>query len=232
MTWAGLSEWWIDELRNDPAYEAMVTPLLLGLLRPVSGHHVLDIGCGDGRIMPHVASSGAIPIGIDSEPSLLGRAALHGPVARVSLPSMAAITSGSVDGAYICLVIEHIENHDALLAEAARVVRKGGNLALVVNHPVFTAPDSAPIHDSDGETLWRPGRYFGAGWTDEPAGGRTIRFHHRSMAELLNSAADAGWSLEEMREVGLTDQQLALNPGLAGQEHIPRLLGVRWRQGD
>jgi SAM-dependent methyltransferase len=231
MTWAGLSDWWIDEVNHDPAYEEIVTPLLLELLKPVSGHHLLDIGCGDGRIMADVAKAGAIPIGIDSEHSLLRRAAPHGSVARVSLPSMAPIASDSVDGAYICLVLEHIDDHDALLSEAARVVRDSGNLVLVINHPIFTAPDSAPIHDSDGETLWRPGQYFEAGWTDEPAGGGSIRFHHRSMAELVNSAANAGWSLEVMREVGLTDQQLLLNPGLAGQEHIPRLLGVRWRRG-
>jgi hypothetical protein len=99
---------------------------------------------------------------------------------------------------------------------------------LVVNHPIFTAPESAPIHDTDGETLWRPGEYFGTGWTDEPAGDGVIRFHHRTMGELLTSAADAGWSLEHMIEVGVTDEQVERTPWLADQRNIPRLLGCRW----
>ncbi|MFO7294365.1 MAG: hypothetical protein C0P76_014905, partial [Acidimicrobiia bacterium] len=66
-------------------------------------------------------------------------------------------------------------------------------------------------------------------WSDEPAGGATIRFHHRTMSRLLNSAAAAGWALEELVEEGVTAAQIARTPALRGQEHIPRLLGARWR---
>ena len=100
----------------------------------------------------------------------------------------------------------------------------------VLNHPMFTAPDSAPIVDDDGELLWRPGRYFDRGYTEEPAGGGRIRFHHRSMAEILNSAADLGLCLEHMVELGPSDAQIERTPVLAGQRHIPRLMGLRWRK--
>jgi hypothetical protein len=90
-----------------------------------------------------------------------------------------------------------------------------------MNHPVWTAPGSTPITDIDGETLWRPGAYFSPGKTTEPAGEHRVVFHHRTTAELVNSAADAGWSLERMLEAPHHD--------LTGQEGIPRLLACRWR---
>jgi SAM-dependent methyltransferase len=131
----------------------------------------------------------------------------------------------------VVLVLEHIRDEEEVMAEAARVTRPGGVLALVINHPVWTAPGSTPILDEAEEMLWRPGEYFSVGWSDEPAGERTVRFHHRTMSRLLNSAATAGWVLEHMVEEGVTAAQIARTPGLAGQEYIPRLLGVRWRLG-
>jgi hypothetical protein len=79
---------------------------------------------------------------------------------------------------------------------------------------------STPITDTDGEVFWRPGEYFSLGYTDQPAGGSTVRFHHRSMSDLLNAAARAGWALDEMIEQPHHD--------LEDQKGIPRLLACRW----
>ena len=103
-------------------------------------------------------------------------------------------------------------------------------MAVVINHPVWTAPMSSPMEDSSGETLWRPGVYFGRGHSDEPAGRKTVRFYHRTMADLLNAASAAGWDLERLEERGISPAQVERYPDYAGQEHIPRLLGTTWRR--
>jgi hypothetical protein len=98
---------------------------------------------------------------------------------------------------------------------------------MVVNHPLFTAPDSGPVVDpTDGEVFWRWGAYLEDGYTDEPAGGDQVTFYHRPLASLLNSAADAGWSLERTVERGVPPT--TEDPLLASQGQIPRLLGLRW----
>jgi SAM-dependent methyltransferase len=229
VSWSDLSDWWRTELLDDPAYEADVTPLILDLLNASGGERVLDVGCGEGRLMATLFSSGVAPVGVDISQDLLESARMFGPVVRHALPSLSTFRVGVFDGALVSLVLEHLDDEVALLSELARVVRPGGRLAVVVNHPVFTAPESAPIEESD-EVLWRPGRYFDRGYTDEKAGEGKIRFHHRTMAELLNAAADAGWSLTRMVERGATKAQIEHHPPLATQRHIPRLLGLAWRR--
>ncbi len=230
MTWGGSADWWIAEVASDPAYREVVEPLILELcdLRP--GDRILDVGCGEGRIMSALARVGARPVGCDLDLDLLRRARGRGPVVRCRLPDLGWAASASFDGAVMSLVLEHLPDVDPMLAELGRVVRRSGFLVVVVNHPVFTAPGSAPVVDTDGEVLWRPGRYLDVGYTDEPAGDGAIRFHHRPLSGLVNAAAEAGWMLERMVEQGVTAGQVARSPSLAGQEHIPRLAGFRWRR--
>lgn len=224
--WEAIDRWWLDELRSDPAYHDEVEPLLLELANP-SGR-VLDVGCGEGHIMAGLSALGAMPFGIDVSAGLLAHAVRHGPVIRYRLPRLDPFRDDAFDGAVICLVMEHIADHATLLSELARVVKPGGALALVVNHPIYTAPGSAPIAEPDGEVLWRPGRYFDTGYSDEPAGKAMVRFHHRPLGALLSVAADSGWDLRRLEEFGVSDAQVTRHPPLALQRHIPRLLGVRW----
>ncbi|MGH8948736.1 MAG: class I SAM-dependent methyltransferase, partial [Acidimicrobiia bacterium] len=221
MSWSDLSDWWLAEIEEDPAYEAVVNPMLLDVLRPERGRTYLDLGCGEGRVMRAMRESGAIAHGVERNPDLARRAADAGPVVIGRLPELAFLRDHSYDGAFCVLVLEHIEDEVRLLAEAARVVRPGGLLALVMNHPYWTAPGATPISDLDGETLWRPGDYFTSGTTLEPAGENEVLFHHRTTARVLETAAAAGWSLE--RFVEAPHHELVEQPG------IPRLLACRWR---
>ena len=219
MSWSEMHEWWLDELASDPAYEKVVTPLLVEVLAPEAGHLYCDIGCGEGRVMRSLGAMGAAAIGVDVSEELVARA---GPGAFVAEAPPLPIRDRSFDGVYLVLVLEHMPDHRDVLSEASRVVRAGGKLAIVMNHPVWTAPESTPITDDDGEILWRPGQYFSNGSSEMPAGDDNhLVFHHRTMASLLQTAADVGWSLERIVERPHHD--------LEGQEGIPRLLGCCWR---
>lgn len=218
-------------MAGDPAYDEEVLPLALSLLDPEPNKTYLDVGCGEGRVMAAIAETGASAIGVDISPALLERAARFGETHLDDVPPISFAADDSVDGVAIVLVLEHIPDEEAVFAETARITRSGGTMALIINHPMWTAPESTPILEDDGEILWRPGRYFGVGFSEEAAGEGTVRFHHRTMSRLLGSAADAGWQLDRMVEQGVSPAQVERTPLLAGQEHIPRLLGVRWILG-
>ena len=173
-------------------------------------------------------AAGSRVVGCDLSLLLLSRAIRHGPVVRCALPSLKWVKPASVDGAYVGLVLEHLRDEKAFFLSVADVVRPGGVLAVVINHPIWTAPNSSPIEDAGGEILWRPGTYFGRGFLGEPAGDDKVTFYHRTMADLVNGASAAGWDLQHMEERGISPEQVKRVPDYAGQEHIPRLLGVRW----
>lgn len=217
MSWSHLTEWWLFEVADDPAYAEVVTPLLVDVLRPQSGDLYLDLGCGEGRIMRTLSEHGAHVHGLDINPDL-ARQAGHAVTANVGAIPM---RDDVYDGVYSVLTLEHVVDHRLFFDEAARITKPGGVLALVVNHPVWTAPDSTPISDADGEILWRSGDYFSKGESEIPAGESVVVFHHRSMADLLNAASGAGWSLEQMVERPHHEYK--------EQAGIPRLLACRWR---
>lgn len=201
-------------------------PLVLDLLGGVAGT-ALDLGCGEGQVMRAVEADRVI--GCDWSLELLGLAAAAGPVVRCRLPSLGWLRTGAVDHAYAVLVLEHLPAIGEFFAEAARVVKPGGTLVLVQNHPAYTPPGAGPIIDqSDGEVLWRWADYFNEAAAPEPAGTSGVTFHHRPLGVLLTVAAEAGWRLERLEERGLGPAAIARDPGMAGQEHVPRLLGVRW----
>ncbi|UCG41182.1 MAG: methyltransferase domain-containing protein [Acidimicrobiia bacterium] len=227
MEWAGLAEWWLEEAQ-DAAYGTEVLPLLRSVLPGVAGATVLEVGCGEGQVLRMLTEAGAIAFGMDSEQALARRA---GQAFRGVLPSLAAVRDGAVDGIVCNLVLEHLPSLDRVFDEWYRVTRPGGWCTLVVNHPLQTAPGAGPITDpDDGEVFLRVGEYFDRGWTDEPAGEGTVRFHHRPLGEVLEAAAMAGWRLERFEERAVSAEMRSSDPSWSGHEHVPRLLGARWRR--
>jgi SAM-dependent methyltransferase len=224
-SWDAIAEWWIIEAASDPAYPHDVVPLLTELV-PVEPGLVLDLGCGDGHLAPHIGGS---VVGFDRSERLARAAATRIPAVVGRAPDLRCFRSDAFDGAASVYLLDLLADEVAFFRACATVVRPSGWLVIVINHPVYTAPGSAPLIDEDGEILWRWGRYFDPGSTDESVGSQIVRYEHRSVASLLNAAAGSGWRLEAMHERALSPTTIELIPGAFGQDRIPRLLGVRWR---
>jgi len=222
--WDDIASWWSDEAAADPAYGIDVHPMLKELL-PDDPGSVVDLGCGEGQGMRLVGGS---VIGVDLSTELAVAASATGPVVVAELPDLGCFVDKAFDTAYSVYLVDLVEDHIEFFSECARVVRPGGAMVMVINHPAYTAPDSAPLLDDDGEVLWRWGDYFRTGSSLEPAGHREIRYHHRPLGQLLSDAASVGWTLDVMIERGLSADTIMQLPGYAGQQQIPRLLGVRW----
>ncbi len=225
-SWDVRASWWRSEVADDPVYRNDIEPLFVELI-PTTGLAV-DLGCGEGQTM---RSLGGRAVGVDLSRSLLVEAARTHPVIACRLPDLSAVRAASFDIAYTIYVLELLADHEQFFEETARVVRQDGCLVVIMNHPAYTAPGAGPILDDDGETLWRWGRYFGHGTTEEPAGDEPVTFHHRPLDDLLTAAAGSGWVLDQMHERGLSDETVRRIPGYVGQQHVPRILGIRWTRG-
>ena len=232
MSWSDdLAAWWLGEVASDPTYQRQVIPLAMRLLEPEAGLTYLDLGCGDGPLMAALSARGANPIGVDGSELLATKALPHGGVIVGRLPAMGFIATDSVDGVAVVLVAEHLSDIAGLFSESARVTRPHGSMVMVTNHPLLTAPGSGPFVDpDDGEVLWRWGGYLSGGFTDEPVGEGTARFHHHRLDAILNGAARSGWVLTDALEDGY-DTTAGTDRLLAAQSQVPRLLGLRWTLG-
>jgi ubiquinone/menaquinone biosynthesis C-methylase UbiE len=120
----------------DPQHHAMVAAYL-GDLDLAGGARLLEIGCGTGAIARVVAAWPGVGevLGVDPSPILLTRARElsegmpnlsfeEGDGCRLALPDAA------FDAVVLHRVLSHVPEPDTILAEAHRVMRGGGQLAV------------------------------------------------------------------------------------------------------
>lgn len=204
--WEEHSGWWADRFSEgaDPEYEEQILPLLGAEL--TGAERVLDIGCGEGQVARRAASGGSTSFGVDSAWNQVALANGRGgdPVyTRADAPSLPFVAD-SFDAAVLCLVLEHLDELDSVATEVARVLRPGGRLCCVLNHPLTQTPGSGLIDDhtvDPPERYWRIGPYLVEHAGEEQVeGGVSLRFVHRPMARYINAFADQGLFVERMIE--------------------------------
>lgn len=129
------AEW--QSVRESLFGHSFTAPGLLALLDP--DWVVADLGCGSGDAARHLAPHVKSVLAVDQSEAMLETAAgllgshsnvelLCGDLEAVPLPDR------SVDAAVVSLVLHHVENPQAVLAEAARVLRtsnNGGTLVVI-----------------------------------------------------------------------------------------------------
>ena len=115
-----------------------------------------------------------------------------------------AVPDGAFDAVVTCLVLEHTDDLDAIVAEVARVLEPGGRFVLFTNHPLFQTPGSGWIDDQvldPPEQYWRVGEYLTEVVTLEQVdAGVVLPFAHRTLSTYVNALARAGLLLDHMDE--------------------------------
>src|SRR5262245_41743549 len=80
------ADWGLSEDLQGPTYEAA-----LDRIGPLSGRHVLDIGCGAGAFLLLVAERGGVPHGLDASEALIAFAHDRLPDADLRVGEMEAL---------------------------------------------------------------------------------------------------------------------------------------------
>ena len=134
---------WGDEspvglLHRQEVARDVVTGVLRAMRR--TPLRVLDVGCGDGSFLHHLATHVADDrvsyVGVDySEHQLAKAAGLPYEFHACDLGDGIPLPAGSVDLIHAAEVIEHLYDPDLLVDECARVLRPGGHLVVTTPNP-------------------------------------------------------------------------------------------------
>jgi SAM-dependent methyltransferase len=119
----------------------------------LAGSTAVDLACGNGRIGKFLRSASvARVVGVDMEPAMLAGARDRGVYAAlVRAPiERTPFATGAFDGATCSMALCHVGELHAFFAEARRLVRAGGWLAVVDYHPAFLMR-GIPTHFHDPE---------------------------------------------------------------------------------
>jgi ubiquinone/menaquinone biosynthesis C-methylase UbiE len=108
---------------------------------PAPGRATLEIGCGEGRVARDLGARGHSVTAIDASPVLVAHAAEADPDGRyqVAIAEDLPFEAGSFDLAVAYNSLMDVDDMQAAVAEASRVLESEGRFAVCIVHPISDA---------------------------------------------------------------------------------------------
>jgi len=227
--WERNARWWQEGFTEgaDAEYEEQILPLARDCL--AGARRVLDVGTGEGQIARLAAGAPDVSVvGVDPTLAQLRAARERGGAVRYARADAGHLPfrDASFDAVVVCLVFEHIAEHEPAITEIARVLELGGRFAFFLNHPLLQVPNSGWVIDHVlEEQYWRIGPYLVEDVSmEELAPGVVLPFVHRPISSYVNAMAAQGLLIERMVEPAPPEGFLDRAPEYRDAATIPRLL--------
>lgn len=181
-----------------------------GLLGPVRGRRVLEIGAGAGQCSRWVADKGGIAVASDVSTGMVRvgvgiNARLDAAHPGHALPLLACdgralpFADGSFDIVFTAYgVVPFVADPEVVMREAARVLRPGGRFVFSTTHPVRWA---FPDDPGEGGLTVRYSYFDRLPYVEQNDAGRaTYAEHHRTLGDRVRDITAAGLVLVDLVE--------------------------------
>lgn len=145
-SWGNVANWYDKMLEeSDNTYQKnIILPNILRLMDIKKSESVLDLACGTGFFAREFLKTGGKIIGIDISPELIEIAEKNSPKEieyfASSADNLSKIKNLNIDKIAFILAIQNIANISDVLSECNRVLKDGGKIFIVMNHPAFRIP--------------------------------------------------------------------------------------------
>jgi SAM-dependent methyltransferase len=223
--WDPVAKWyngWVGK-RGSLYHRAVALPTVMDLADPKAGELLLDLGCGQGVLAPHVLRKGARYQGVDGSRTLIQLARRHhgeGPKAREAaqfilgdvrkLASLTEIQAGGADVAVFMLSVQDMDPLEEVLAAAAWALKPAARIVIFMLHPAFRVPRQSGWGYDPGRKLTyrRVDSYLTPRGVPMKAyaevsarpSGTTMSFH-RPLKDYVNTLSSLGFFLEHLDEL-------------------------------
>jgi cyclopropane fatty-acyl-phospholipid synthase-like methyltransferase len=167
---------------------------MIDLLGDLKGKEVLDAGCGFGQQAILMLESGAMVTGVDISRKLLDVARErtihfeHGIFIKIDIMEYLASIVGRYDAIISFFELMFHKNVSEILKAFNSALRPGGQLLLLVAHPVRNMG------------MHRPPKYFEEGLHQEKwKVGKVFKYYH-TLSDYINSVVSNGFQIVQMIE--------------------------------
>jgi len=245
-SWERVATWydgWVGD-HGSAYHQQLAIPAVLDLLQPRVDEAILDIGGGQGVLVPYLAEYGARVTVVDASPRLIAAAKdRHGRMRHVRflvadarrLPAVAGLEPAGFDAAVFLLSIQDMDPLEDVVRGVDWALNDSGRVVVLMTHPAFRQPRHSGWGFDEGRKLTyrRIDGYLAemAVPMKSLGGGLPTRSFHRPISAYVNALADAGFAIDAMVEI--PDLPPDRRPGKAARAdaranaEIPIFLGLR-----
>jgi len=136
-------------------HQSLIIPNVLRLLQIKGKTSLLDIGCGSGVLARHLPKE-VDYTGIDMSKGLLEQAKQQTKTGRFLFADATKplpVEKTDFDLSIFILSLQNMENGKGAIEQAAKHLKSGGKLILILNHPAFRIPRQSDWHYEEGKKL-------------------------------------------------------------------------------
>ena len=221
--WDPVAKWyngWVGK-KGSLYHRAVAIPKVMELADLKPNELLLDLGCGQGVLAPHVLKQGARYQGVDGSRTLVQLARKHhgenvkgkagfvlGDVRK--LRSLPEIQAKSADIAVFMLSVQDMDPLDEVLAAAAWALKPASRIVIFMLHPAFRVPRQSGWGFDPGRKLTyrRIDSYLTSRGVPMKAyaevtsrsSGTTMSFH-RPLGEYVNTLSSLGFFVDRLDEL-------------------------------
>lgn len=229
--WHSLAPAWIKEAREgrNPSRNGLLDKPMLKACGNVEGLRILDCGCGEGHFCRILANRGAgCVLGLDlCRPMIEAARELQSgsDTYRIAdVQDLSFIENETFDLAVSYLNQCDLPDFNANNREVYRVLKPGGRFVIANLHPMRSAVGGWHMTDDMEKQHVILDRYFDEGERHWRMLGVEFTNFHRSLSTYTRGFLNEGFSIEEIIEPTVTEEQLALYPELDDELRVPNFI--------